>query len=797
MLSSSTGVPDDASRQMSAINKRKEQLKRWEESDTNRESYTPKISQRVKFQQAYVFLAACSSSDKDEVEKLIQRGVDINTSNVDGLTALHQACIDNNQLMVEYLLSRGADINCQDNEGWTSLHAAASCGNIEIVKYLLSHGVIVDICNNEGELAVDVAEGDEIAQLLEEDMKRKGIDEEAARHIEHRTMLKHAQDWLNRTPNFRPEQIIHQRTGATALHVACAKGYLDVMDILLKAGANINAMDNDGWTPLHAAAHWDKHDAIKFLIDRNCDLEAKNYAGQTAMDVCDGATHELLKELKEQKIPQPPPPTPMTRASIIDAKDLSPFPDNVFNPWKRKPGATSQRAPLTDVEQKPIQQQQSQNSRYGAPKDQTPTSTRSETFDENFEPSTTAAKQTISSSISSQKNEQLPSSQQQQLAPQNALDALVNLSPNLTPPQQQPQIITTEPVLTSPGIKEKLSNLQRSLHDLSNRYLKTNHDESAVSPLLSPPVQVAAINITSTVPTILTTTTTSTSTSNRLNNQQKPLTNSLSTPTYTERTKRAHEQLVATLSTQPSTTTPLPRPGYLATNKWGTERSAEAPYIRRRSGAGVEAYTSTTITTTPTVSVISSSSANPPVLTTSVSVQPATPTVIPSTSAVTQSSSSALQNEQTSSDPLARRRSNVPPSKDDEAEAQRKHRSAQARRERRSTQSVTVEDIRTAEQQIKNREGLPTSSSDQQNTLNQQKQQQQQQPTKLGLSNLDRTPTVVHTNSINVVGSQAGGSSGSGGEDVLGQNVETDKLQRFIEENKESQRGSRRASGES
>ncbi|CAF0969280.1 unnamed protein product, partial [Didymodactylos carnosus] len=742
MLGSGSSLSDDASRQMSAVNKRKEQLKRWEESETNRESYTPKISQRVKFQQAYVFLAACSSSDKDEVERLIQRGVDINTSNVDGLTALHQACIDNNQLMVEYLLSRGADINCQDNEGWTSLHAAASCGNIEIVRYLLSHGAIVDICNNEGELAIDVAEGDEIAQFLEEDMKRKGIDEEAARHIEHRMMLKHAQDWLNRSPNFRPEQIIHQRTGATALHVASAKGYLDVLDILLKAGANINATDNDGWTPLHAAAHWDKHDAIKFLIDKNCDLEAKNYAGQTATDVCDGVTHELLKELKEEKKSQQAPPVPATRPPITESKDISPFPDNVFSPWKRKPGATSQRAPLTDVEQKPIQQQ-SQPSRYGTSKDQILTPTRSEPFDENFEPSTNTAKSTTSSIHSSQKHDQLPAPPQQQLAPQNAVDALANLSPHLTPPQQQPQLVTTEPVLTSPGIKEKLSNLQRSLHDLSNRYLKTNNDESAASPSLSPPVQMATITITTAAPTITTTsTTTTTSTSNRLNVQQKPLTltNSSVTPTYTERTKRAHEQLVATLSSSAGTSASLPRPAYLATNKysttngsvktpttetptsdippstptstsyyqrsctnplqsittsgitspvtenprdvqlekgrsgiiveqdairWGTERSTEAPYIRRRSGAGVESYSSTTATTTPTVSVISSSSSNPPpVLTTSVSVQPAATTLISSTSSTAPSSSSTVQAEQTSFDPFTRRRSNVPPSKD-------------------------------------------------------------------------------------------------------------------------------------
>ena len=47
---------------------------------------------------------------------------------------------------------------------------------------------------------------------------------------------------------------------------------------MIRAGANINAVDNDGWTPLHAAAHWDKHDVIRFLLDRNADLDAKNYA---------------------------------------------------------------------------------------------------------------------------------------------------------------------------------------------------------------------------------------------------------------------------------------------------------------------------------------------------------------------------------------------------------------------------------------------------------------------------------------------------------------------------------------
>jgi hypothetical protein len=106
---------------------------------------------------------------------------------------------------------------------------------------------------------------DDIVACLKED-----IGDEQARNIEHELMLKHTQNWLNNNQKTNSkslaETIVHARTGVTSLHVVCAKGYRDVIDILIRAGANINSVDNDGWTPLHAAAHWDKHDVIKIKM---------------------------------------------------------------------------------------------------------------------------------------------------------------------------------------------------------------------------------------------------------------------------------------------------------------------------------------------------------------------------------------------------------------------------------------------------------------------------------------------------------------------------------------------------
>lgn len=82
-------------RNNSAMSKRAEQLKRWEESDTNREPDYPKneATRRIKFSSGCVFLAACLSGDREEVLRLLESGADIDTANVDGLTALHQVNI--------------------------------------------------------------------------------------------------------------------------------------------------------------------------------------------------------------------------------------------------------------------------------------------------------------------------------------------------------------------------------------------------------------------------------------------------------------------------------------------------------------------------------------------------------------------------------------------------------------------------------------------------------------------------------------------------------------------------------
>ncbi|XP_073708292.1 protein phosphatase 1 regulatory subunit 12C isoform X1 [Garra rufa] len=313
-----------------AIAKRREQLTRWSGSSTDREPAVPrsrwrgetrtgaldggrtdtneqqkKNRWRVRFEKTAEFLAVCASGDTEEAKEMLreargQNGEDdmVNSANADGITALHQACIDGSMEMVEFLLSQGANVNHVDSEGWTPLHVAASCGNLEITEFLLRHGASLCSVNCDGDVPMDIAEDEATETLLQEHTLTLGTDVESAKRAEEEWIMRDARHWLT---NGLPTNLCHPRTGATPLHVAAAKGYLEAIKLLCQCGLDVSAKDYDGWTPLHAAAHWAQNEACRLLAEQLCDMEAHSNGGQTPFDVADESVVSLLEELSQRQ----------------------------------------------------------------------------------------------------------------------------------------------------------------------------------------------------------------------------------------------------------------------------------------------------------------------------------------------------------------------------------------------------------------------------------------------------------------------------------------------------------------
>jgi len=121
-------------------------------------------------------------SNKELVQLLIDRGLDIDSEALRGFTPFHLACCNafcnpNPALntpeftepakeIAEYLLSEGADINAK-MEDKTLLHFGVYDGKPELIKFLLEHGADTGIKDGEGKTPLDMAEEMELGEIIE------------------------------------------------------------------------------------------------------------------------------------------------------------------------------------------------------------------------------------------------------------------------------------------------------------------------------------------------------------------------------------------------------------------------------------------------------------------------------------------------------------------------------------------------------------------------------------------------------------------------------------------------------
>ncbi|KAL5968311.1 Protein phosphatase 1 regulatory inhibitor subunit 16B [Taenia solium] len=84
--------------------------------------------------------------------------------------------------------------------------------------------------------------------------------------------------------------------GLTALHQCCIDNNVEMCNLLLENNANVNAQDNELWTPLHAAATCGNKDLCGILINWGADLLALNVDGNMPYDLCDDEDTLILVE---------------------------------------------------------------------------------------------------------------------------------------------------------------------------------------------------------------------------------------------------------------------------------------------------------------------------------------------------------------------------------------------------------------------------------------------------------------------------------------------------------------------
>jgi len=196
------------------------------------------VTARSKVGRTPLSIAAAYDGSVEIARLMIEKGADVKAVDESGASVLAIAASVNNLEVARLLVAKGADVNTTDELGYTPLGNAVSAGNrsAELTGLLLDHGA-----------KVNVASGDTV-EIVKNGKIRIG--------------------WM------------------TPLLLAVPQAEYPVVEMLVKAGAKVNAKDIRGLTPLALAVATDHADAriVRYLLENGADPKIVSEDGETVLD---------------------------------------------------------------------------------------------------------------------------------------------------------------------------------------------------------------------------------------------------------------------------------------------------------------------------------------------------------------------------------------------------------------------------------------------------------------------------------------------------------------------------------
>lgn len=189
-------------------------------------------------------------------------------------TALHYAVREGNKRIVNFLLEKGANPNSKTKMDFTPLHYAVALENLEICRLLLAKGADANVeSTQEGSPLYVITGRSELKNLLKSSNSYY-YDER------HNT-------FINRMNSYYEPEVIFNR---------------EIMELLLKSGANTECHSRDGVTPFLEACRAGRYEEAKILLEHNANCYARDFEKNSALHhAAIGCCWEIIDLLIDEK----------------------------------------------------------------------------------------------------------------------------------------------------------------------------------------------------------------------------------------------------------------------------------------------------------------------------------------------------------------------------------------------------------------------------------------------------------------------------------------------------------------
>ncbi|KAL0125581.1 hypothetical protein PUN28_004590 [Cardiocondyla obscurior] len=217
------------------------------------------------------FLRAARAGQLEKILEYLESGVDINTSNANGLNALHLAAKDGHLEIVRELLNRGAIVDAATKKGNTALHIASLAGQEEVVQLLIQRGASVNAQSQNGFTPLYMAaqeNHDSVVKIL----LSKGANQTLATEDGFTPLVVAMQQGHDKVVAVLLESDTRGKVRLPALHIAAKKDDCKAAALLLENDHNPNVTSKSAFTPLHIAAHYGNDRIASLLYDRGADV---------------------------------------------------------------------------------------------------------------------------------------------------------------------------------------------------------------------------------------------------------------------------------------------------------------------------------------------------------------------------------------------------------------------------------------------------------------------------------------------------------------------------------------------